>query len=176
MNKTTDKLIDDIIELILDDMDCHHEQDRDEDGVHLSVEYSLNNETKLRGMIGELIEQSMEKKKPENFPKIVCLCGSTRFTEAMLILQWGLTKQGFVVLSWCALPDSYFKGEDKHHIGDQEGVKEMVDEVHLRKIDLADEVIILNVGGYIGESTQNELNYAKKKGKIICFLEPEERK
>jgi hypothetical protein len=60
MSKTTDKLIDDIIELILGDMDCHHEVDRDEDGVHTSVEYSLNDETKLRGMIGELIEQSRE--------------------------------------------------------------------------------------------------------------------
>lgn len=103
--------------------------------------------------------------------KIICLCGSTRFTELMLVKQWELTKQGCVVLSWCALPDSYFQGEDKTHIGDQEGVKEIVDEVHLRKIDLADEVLILNVGGYIGESTQNELNYAKKQGKIIKFIE-----
>lgn len=104
-------------------------------------------------------------------PNIICLCGSTRFTELMLIKQWELTKQGFIVLSWCALPDSYFKGEDKHHIGDQEGVKEVVDEVHFRKIDLADEVFVLNVGGYIGESTRNEIMYAKKIGKRIKFLE-----
>ena len=105
-------------------------------------------------------------------PKIICLCGSTRFTELMLVKQWELTKQGFIVLSWCALPDSYFQG-DKAHIGDQEGVKEIVDEVHMRKIDLADEVHILNIDGYIGESTRNELNYAKKQGKIIKFIEPE---
>jgi len=104
-------------------------------------------------------------------PTIVCLCGSTRFTELMLIKQWELTKKGYVVLSWCALPDSYFQGKDKAHIGDQEGVKKIVDEVHLRKIDLSDEVLILNVGGYIGESTRNELNYAKKKGKTVLFLE-----
>ena len=89
----------------------------------------------------------------------------------MLIKQWELTKQGFIVLSWCALPDSYFQGEDKAHIGDQEGVKEIVDEVHLRKIDLADEIFVLNVGGYIGESTRNEILYAKKIGKRIKFLE-----
>jgi hypothetical protein len=89
----------------------------------------------------------------------------------MLVHQWELTKKGFIVLSWCALPDWYFKGEDKNHIGDQEGVKEIVDEVHLRKIDLADEVFILNVNGYIGESTRNELEYAKRKGKKIRFLE-----
>ena len=52
-----EKLIDDIIELILGDVDCHHEINHDEDGTHLSVEYNLNNETKLRGMIGALIEQ-----------------------------------------------------------------------------------------------------------------------
>lgn len=54
----------------------------------------------------------------------------------MLIKQWEFTKQGYIVVSWCALPDNYFKGEDKAHIGDKEGVKEVVDEVHKRKIDL----------------------------------------
>ena len=52
-----DKLIDDIIELILGNVDCHHEVDHDEDGIHTSVEYNLNNETKLRGMIGKLIQK-----------------------------------------------------------------------------------------------------------------------
>lgn len=104
-------------------------------------------------------------------PEIVCLCGSTRFTGEMLIKQWELTKQGYIVLSWCALPDDYFKGEDKTHIGDQEGVKEIVDEAHLRKIDLADEVFAINVNGYIGESTRKEINYAKKMGKPIKYLE-----
>ena len=99
--------------------------------------------------------------------KVICLCGSTRFTREMLIRQWELTKQGYVVLSWCALPDDYFQGEGKTHIGDQEGVMEIVDEVHLRKIDLADEVLILNVGGYVGESTDRELRYAYQQGKQI---------
>lgn len=104
-------------------------------------------------------------------PKIICLCGSTRFTEQMLIKQWELTKQGNVVLSWCALPDSYFIGEDKNHIGDQEGVKQIVDEVHKRKIDLADEVFVINVGGYVGDSTRSEIQYAVEHDKPICWLE-----
>lgn len=78
-----------------------------------------------------------------------------------------------MVLSWCALPESYFQGEDKTHIGDQEGVKEIVDEVHLRKIDLASEVFVMNIGGYIGESTRREIQYAKEQGKAINYLEPE---
>ena len=105
-------------------------------------------------------------------PRIVCLCGSTRFTEEMLVLQWELTKQGNIVLSWCALPDGYFKGGDRTHIGDQEGVKESVDEVHKRKIDLADEVFVVNVGGYIGDSTRSEVTYAAMAGKPVRWLEP----
>ena len=117
----------------------------------------------------------MPKCKPARLPRppIICLCGSTRFTEQMLIKQWDLTKRGFIVLSWCALPDSYFKGEDKSHIGDQEGVKEKVDEIHKRKIDMADEVFVLNVAGYIDESTRNEIEYAKSKNKTIRYLEAE---
>lgn len=103
--------------------------------------------------------------------KVICLCGSTRFTEHMLLKQWELTKQGYIVLGWCALPNWYFSGKDKAHIGDQEGVKEIVDEVHLRKIDLADEVFVLNIGGYIGESTKREIDYAKSLNKPIKYLE-----
>ena len=106
-----------------------------------------------------------------NGTKVICLCGSTRFTADMLVKQWELTKQGNVVLSWCALPDWYFEGEDKTHIGDQEGVKAIVDEVHFRKIDLADEIFVLNIGGYIGESTRNEIRYAIKTGKPVYYQE-----
>ena len=107
-----------------------------------------------------------------NKPKVITLCGSTRFTGEMLIKQWELTKQGFIVLSWCALPDDYFNGGDKAHVGDQEGVKEIVDEVHFRKIDISDEIFVLNIGGYIGESTSNEIAYATKIGKPVKYLEP----
>jgi len=102
---------------------------------------------------------------------IICLCGSTRFTEQMLIKQWELTKQGHIVLSWCALPDSYFKGEDKTHTGDQEDVEEIVDEVHKRKIDLSDKIYVININKYIGESTRNEIDYAVSKNKQIEYME-----
>jgi len=99
---------------------------------------------------------------------VVCLCGSTRFTDEMLIKQWELTKAGKIVLSWCALPESYFKGS---HIGDIESVKDVVDEVHKRKIDLSDEVLVINVGGYIGDSTRSEIEYANKIGVPVIYLE-----
>lgn len=103
-------------------------------------------------------------------PTVVCLCGSTRFTKQMLIKQWELTKHGFIVLSWCALPGDYYGGREKAHIGDQEGVKEIVDELHRRKIDLCDEVLVIDVGGYVGDSTRSEINYALAHGKPVKYL------
>lgn len=105
-------------------------------------------------------------------PTIICLCGSTRFTEQMLIKQWELTKKGYIVLSWCALPDSY---NARPHIADREGVKETVDELHKRKIDLADLVFILNIGGYIGDSTRSEIEYALAHSKPVLYLESPEK-
>jgi len=109
--------------------------------------------------------------KKRRLSRIICLCGSTRFTREMLIRQWELTKQGFVVLGWCALPDDYFRGEDRAHGAEEEGVKEIVDEVHKRKIDISDEVFVLNIGGYIGESTRSEINYAHSIGVPVKFME-----
>ena len=106
-----------------------------------------------------------------NGTKVICLCGSTRFTSEMLIIQWELTKKGNIVLSWCALPDVYFKGEDKTHIGDQEGVKQIIDEVHKRKIDISDGVLVLNLEGYIGKSTQSEIDYAIAHNKPVIYFE-----
>ena len=67
-------------------------------------------------------------------------------------------------------------GTDDEHFGnlpreEYDRVKLMLDELHKRKIDLADDVLILNVGGYIGESTRSELNYARAHGKPVRFLE-----
>ncbi len=103
----------------------------------------------------------------EGRPTVVCLCGSTRFWEAFFDEGWRLTLEGKIVLSI---------GVCKHaedHGGEALGqdCADMLDELHLRKIDLADEVLILNVGGYIGESTGKELEYAREQGKVIRFLE-----
>jgi hypothetical protein len=92
------------------------------------------------------------------------LCGSTRFKEAFIQASRVETLQGKIVLS---------VGLFGHEEGlDMDGeVKGMLDRLHLSKIDLADEVLFLNVGGYIGSSTSRELEYAKAKGKVIRFLE-----
>ena len=97
-------------------------------------------------------------------PRIVCLCGSTRFADAFRDANRAETLDGKIVLS---------VGMFGHQEGiDMEGaVKQKLDQLHFRKIELADEVLILNVGGYIGSSTRNELNHARKLGKPIRFLE-----
>lgn len=99
-----------------------------------------------------------------NRPKIVCLCGSTRFSLAFQEANYKETLTGKIVLTiGCD-----FKSDDNLELTLED--KKRLVELHFRKIDLADEVLILNVGGYIGELTRNELNYARKKKKRIRFL------
>jgi len=104
-------------------------------------------------------------------PKIVCFCGSTRFANTFMIERWKLEKQGIITLGINILPTGYFTESD-HHGAEQEGVKDILDELHKSKIDISDEVVILNVDGYIGESTRAELDYAISKGKKIIYFEP----
>lgn len=77
---------------------------------------------------------------------------------------------GKIVLSVGFYPHSQTQAHGEE-IGITEAQKEALDQLHLRKIDMADEVLVLNVGGYIGNSTRNELRYALREGKIVQFLE-----
>lgn len=100
-------------------------------------------------------------------PIIVTLCGSGRFRDAFDEAEFRETLAGKIVLTiGCNTHDVARSAELQVH-------KPALDELHLRKIDLSDEVLILNVGGYIGESTRRELAYARAHGKRIIFLEPE---
>jgi hypothetical protein len=102
-------------------------------------------------------------------PNIICLCGSTRFIELFAIKMWELEREGNIVLGCTLLPMWYCRTPS--HFGEATGTKEHCDELHLRKIDIADEVFVLNVDGYIGESTRNEINYAMRLGKSVRYLE-----
>ena len=98
--------------------------------------------------------------------KVITLCGSTRFKEQFLEAQKRLTLAGNIVISVGLFG----------HSGDNEvwtdGTKEMLDDMHKRKIDMADSIYVINVGGYIGQSTKSEIEYAKKNGKEVEYLEP----
>ncbi len=99
-------------------------------------------------------------------PRIVCLCGSTDFMQAFQVANLQETLEGKIVLSvGCDT-----KSDAMLDLGPD--VKTCLDELHLRKIDLADEILVLNVGGYIGTSTSREICYANEHGKFARWLEP----
>jgi hypothetical protein len=98
--------------------------------------------------------------------KIITLCGSTRFRDEFISQQKRLTLDGHIVISVGLFG----------HSGDpevwSEKTKVMLDDMHLRKIDLADEIFVINVDGYIGESTSREIEYAKATKKSVNYLVP----
>ena len=97
--------------------------------------------------------------------KVITLCGSTKFKDAFMEAQKRLTLEGNIVISVGMFGHS---GDDEVWT---EGTKAMLDDMHKRKIDMADEIYVINVGGDIGESTKSESEYARKNGKKVQFLE-----
>ena len=104
--------------------------------------------------------------------KVITLCGSTRFKDEFIEAQKRLTLQGNIVISVGLFGHS---GDQEVWDNMDEGTltktKEMLDDMHKRKIDMADGIYVINVGNYIGESTRSEIEYAKAKGKTIEYLE-----
>ena len=104
--------------------------------------------------------------------KVITLCGSTRFEKEFFEVQKDLTLKGNIVISVGFFGHSkdadMWENMDKET---QDKTKEMLDDIHKRKIDMADEIFVINVGGYIGESTKSEIKYAQENGKKINYLE-----
>ena len=96
---------------------------------------------------------------------VITLCGSTRFKDQFLEAQKRLTFAGKIVISVGLFGHS---GDDEVWT---EGTKEMLDDMHKRKIDIADGIYVINVGGYIGQSTRSEIEYARSQGKTVEYLE-----
>jgi len=109
------------------------------------------------------------------FPKIITLCGSTRFYEQFQEANFRETMNGNIVLSVGFFPHSSKKAH-----GEEVGItvedKIKLDELHKRKIDISDEIFVINVGGYIGESTRSEIEYAHKIGVPVNYLEYPDQK
>ena len=104
--------------------------------------------------------------------KVITLCGSTRFKDAFMEAQKKLTLEGNIVISVGLFGHS---GDSEVWEGMSEGAltktKIMLDDMHKRKIDMADEIFVINVGGYIGSSTKSEIEYAHANGKPVRYLE-----
>ena len=104
--------------------------------------------------------------------KVITLCGSTRFKEQFMEAQKRLTLEGNIVISVGLFGHA---GDQEVWDGMDEGTlsktKEMLDDMHKRKIDMADEIYVINVGGYIGDSTRSEIQYAEAHGKPVRYYE-----
>lgn len=96
--------------------------------------------------------------------KIITLCGSTKFKKEFLEQQKRLTLEGHIIISVGLFG----------HSGDKEvwteNKKQMLDDMHKRKIDLSDEIFVIDVNGYIGESTRSEIDYAIQTNKKVKYL------
>ena len=104
--------------------------------------------------------------------KVITLCGSTRFKDAFMEAQKRLTLEGNIVISVGLFGHS---GDNEVWENMDEGTltrtKEMLDDMHKRKIDMADEIYVINVGGYTGSSTKSEIEHAIATGKPVRYLE-----
>jgi hypothetical protein len=101
-------------------------------------------------------------------PQITTLCGSTRFVEYFNHWRQVLTLHGVIVLSIEIVTTQQLE-EDPQHVNRPNKI--MLDLLHFEKIRMSDSIFVLNVGGYIGESTRNEIEFAKSLGKTIDYLE-----
>ena len=103
---------------------------------------------------------------------VITLCGSTRFKKEFMDVQKQLTLEGNIVISVGLFGHS---GDTEVWENMDEGTltktKEMLDDMHKRKIGMADEIFVINVGGYIGDSTRSEIDYAIEHGKMVRYLE-----
>jgi len=114
-------------------------------------------------------KREIERKKPS--PKVVVFCGSSRFVDIMAVVAWLVEREeGAITLGLHLLP-AWYRSPDgslpPDHLAEREGCAAAMDELHLRKIDLADEIFVVDVCGYIGESTAKEMAYAINRGKPI---------
>jgi hypothetical protein len=111
----------------------------------------------------------MNLTEKEEFP-IVCICGSTRFENETKRMAESLTLAGQVVL----MVNCWSKKDALHEPLNpiDEEIKTMLDKIHKQKIRMANYVLVMNINGYWGKSTQSEIDYAKKIGKPVKYIEP----
>ena len=96
--------------------------------------------------------------------KVITLCGSARFKDNFMKVQKRLSLEGNIVLSL-----SFFDLYDGEVLTKEK--KDLLDDIHKRKIDMSDEIFVINKGGYIGENTRSEIEYAKMTNKKVNYME-----
>ena len=113
---------------------------------------------------------SPEPKKP----KVITLCGSSKFIQVMAVCRWLLEKdEGVVTLGLHFLPN-WYPTQVADHLAEAEDIADKLNELHLRKIDMSDEIFVVDYQGYIGNDTKREIEYATVKGIPIRYYSKEE--
>jgi len=112
-------------------------------------------------------------------PRVVTLCGSSRFVEVMAVVAWLLERdEGVITMGLHLLPHWYSVEPIPDHLAEVEGVADQMDALHLRKIEISDEIFVIDcdIGGkpYVGESTAAEIRHAEGLGLRVrrLSLEP----
>ena len=104
-------------------------------------------------------------------PKIVVMCGSSRFVDIMAVCAWIIEREEKAIsMGLHLLPEWYCNNNIPDHLAEHEGVAEQMDNLHLRKIDISDEIFVINCNDYIGDSTKREIEYAKSLNKKIRWF------
>ncbi|MGA2491885.1 MAG: hypothetical protein ABSF67_02915 [Roseiarcus sp.] len=103
-------------------------------------------------------------------PKVVVLCGSSRFIQIMAVCGWLIERDERAIAMGLHLLPAWYPDCPADHLAEHESVAEAMDALHLAKIGLADEIFVVDVGGYIGSSTQNEIAHATRLGKPVRYL------
>jgi hypothetical protein len=109
-------------------------------------------------------------------PRVVCLCGSTRFQSAFELANFHESMMGRLVISVGLFGHADHPPGARHLTSDGDErtpEKQALDQLHYRKIDLADEILVINVGGYVGSSTRREIAYAREHSKDVRWLFPD---
>lgn len=106
--------------------------------------------------------------------KTICICGSTRFINQMSWLAWDREKEGHIVFTPRLLPGNtpglHGSYAPDSHAAEAANVKVLIDAAYKRKIEMSDEVLVYNEGGYIGESTRSEIAHAERLGKPVTYV------
>lgn len=106
--------------------------------------------------------------------KVITLCGSSRFTDIMAVCAWLLERDENAICMGLHLLPNWYPDCPPDHLAEHEGVADQMDALHMRKIDISDEIFVVNINDYIGESTAREIAHARKNGVIVRYFMDDE--
>lgn len=102
--------------------------------------------------------------------KVITCCGSSKFCDVMAVCAWLLERDEKAIVMGLHLLPAWYPDCPAHHLAEHEGVADEMDALHLKKIDLSDEIFVVNCWDYIGESTAKEIKHAQLTGKKIRWF------